>query len=1738
MKHKTIFFLLLLMTLSRLAFGQLFMQNFSSSTDLASGSSPYISPNAAPATPQTGQFTWLNTTASTSVDINAGMLRFQRGNNGGGYLGRNTSLSNPTSLIISFDISVSNTSGASTTTAASLRIGDSFNNNNSSEPNTSVYARLGINILATSGEFQVRDIGASANSATFSGQQKVIMILNKTGAALNYAAPNGTLSTVANNKMDVWVGAISAFDEIDVLTTTVNMNHFKFIYDDRDNSSISLDNFYINTVGGALSSGNYTLGTNGDFQSITNAGGVFNVLNNLGSVATGGYNFQVAADLTAETGVNPLNQISGMSSGNLVRITAASNSRVISGSVSGSVTSLINFNGADFVSIDGGNGGTITGANRMTITNVTNTGQLIQFVNDAQNHTITDCILSGRGNSNNGLVFIAGTTGLNGNDNITIQKCIIQRSNAALRRGVVCTGLSAAITNDNITIQNNDLIDIHEAGNNNIMYAVFTNATNLKVNSNNFYQTANILNTATGATYALFIQIGTNCTGVEIKDNNMGGQAANCGGSPYVFNAITGGITENPIRLYGIRLRDTSINNVSIENNTIANISMAFRRVTGTSANESSFRAIYVTSGTNLSIKNNTIGSLTTNSLSFSNIADATVEAIPIDFIHYNTAGANCAIEGNKLGGAACNLTATNTSLGFAISGIIATNSTAGLSVKSNTIGGTNANSINVNYAVTNLASTNSIVGIITNSTGLNSLTIDGNTLQNFTCNSTSTATAVRGIYQTGSASTEIKNNIISNFTSLSTAPPTPAGTGDLVAVSGISINSSTNTSIKSNTIHTLISSQAASTGTTVAGMLLTGSVNGKIEINQIYNLRNTSAGTTPAAAGIITRDLGSMSIINNMISLGLNTDGTPNVGDAMYIGLWNNFNDLTKITFIYNSIAISGSITNGTKNSYGLLRGDNAGTSISTPVEVINNLFYNERQELGAGSKHFAIGNQVTCNNWGGGCSGIASPCTPTSGGAFLPNYNAFYSANASTIGEWLGASQTFANWQTATQADDKSTVLAASMTFTDLKTGNLHIPNTEFRLNAIALPLYLSPTIILTDYDGDFRRGADIGADEVENTVTFTGVTDDWNNMSNWTPNIVPTCADIAVVPTGKSIKIYASTVAQCYKLLIQSGGQLTLENNTSVLEQCWLNGSVSGFSHNGDVAINASGTLTMNDGKLRVAGNLVQNGNFEKGTGTTELNFDLPTGNICITNHIKSYNVGLNTSDINSSLLTNFHNLTILNSGQTTIAKDVTVGDATTKLGVFDITDGSTFIVNGNKLTLESTLAERTGTITGSTTSKLHILGKGDLIGTLKFTSGGTEDFQEVVMNRIDDGAVKGLAALGNASLQINDFLDLTAGILKTGTIADCSSGGAANLEISITNNNLSNSVKNYNAAGYASTGGWVWGNLRRAITGTGLYSFPVGDGTRYQLFNLDIKNTLVGTSNIVGYFNQCDAPNGTWTANDVRGSVTFVYNNVCIGGYWRMTPDNSPSGLYDAEIFPVNILCSHPAKTIGKSAEGAGVYAFGGSTHVSDTKRTGYTSFSDFSLITTNVFLPVEVISFTATTQKSNALISWETIREKDNDYFEIQKSIDGKNFMTIGIVRGNGTSVSKHSYQFIDSEPHKGVNYYRLKQIDLDGKINYSRMISLYFDNGGEIFSIAPNPTNQLNINITISAKIGNELNIKVIDGLGRSIFAENHVYQAQVIPLKSNETVAKGIYFVVVHNLTTGKVHTKKLIIE
>lgn len=155
---------------------------------------------------------------------------------------------------------------------------------------------------------------------------------------------------------------------------------------------------------------------------------------------------------------------------------------------------------------------------------------------------------------------------------------------------------------------------------------------------------------------------------------------------------------------------------------------------------------------------------------------------------------------------------------------------------------------------------------------------------------------------------------------------------------------------------------------------------------------------------------------------------------------------------------------------------------------------------------------------------------------------------------------------------------------------------------------------------------------------------------------------------------------------------------------------------------------------------------------------------------------------------------------------------------------------------------------------------------------------------------------------------------------------------------------------------------------------------------------------------------------------------------------------------------------------------------------------------------NSTLPVNFLNFCVFKQKETTLVEWSTESESNASYFIVESSNNQLEFKQLSKINASGNSNSLKKYNFIDASPYKGVNYYRLKQVDKDGRFAYSKVRSLHFDRS-EIAIIYPNPTSNI---IFISLKENeNSAHYELYDQQGRSFNRSNIFRSSTTLNLSS-----------------------------
>jgi hypothetical protein len=171
------------------------------------------------------------------------------------------------------------------------------------------------------------------------------------------------------------------------------------------------------------------------------------------------------------------------------------------------------------------------------------------------------------------------------------------------------------------------------------------------------------------------------------------------------------------------------------------------------------------------------------------------------------------------------------------------------------------------------------------------------------------------------------------------------------------------------------------------------------------------------------------------------------------------------------------------------------------------------------------------------------------------------------------------------------------------------------------------------------------------------------------------------------------------------------------------------------------------------------------------------------------------------------------------------------------------------------------------------------------------------------------------------------------------------------------------------------------------------------------------------------------------------------------------------------------------------------------------------------------LPVQLTAFSATATPSRTVrLDWQTASEVNNDYFEVQRSLDGHSFVVAGQVQGNGTSIQAHTYSFVDAAPGAtATHYYRLRQVDLDGTSAFSPVQAVTLAAGSSLVQLAavPNPTTADNLHLSVQyqgqAAVPAVLTVHSL--LGQTLLTQAVTLQPGTTTVSPTAPLAPGAYW-------------------
>jgi len=277
----------------------------------------------------------------------------------------------------------------------------------------------------------------------------------------------------------------------------------------------------------------------------------------------------------------------------------------------------------------------------------------------------------------------------------------------------------------------------------------------------------------------------------------------------------------------------------------------------------------------------------------------------------------------------------------------------------------------------------------------------------------------------------------------------------------------------------------------------------------------------------------------------------------------------------------------------------------------------------------------------------------------------------------------------------------------------------------------------------------------------------------------------------------------------------------------------------------------------------------------------------------------------------------------------------------------------------------------------------------------------------------------------------------------------------------------------------------------------------------------------SSEVAVYSNDSFALNSTnlfvvrYAFNSVSSTDDSVYLYVFTGGVPTSQPANPTAFCYNATA--TDLL------TVGRIAIRQGTSTSAPSLLMSGVR---------VATIWGNAPLPVKLTDFAAKSKDNSVFIYWATSSETNNSHFDVEKSVNGKDFESIGKVKGSANSNQTLKYSFVDNKLNKTA-YYRLKQVDFNGNYEFSKVItpSQSKDFKKEIkLSVLPNPfTNEIFI---ADENNNNEVtSVEIADITGKVKYASRGSGEIRI----NTSEFANGVYFI---RVSQGDISTIKRIIK
>jgi hypothetical protein len=168
---------------------------------------------------------------------------------------------------------------------------------------------------------------------------------------------------------------------------------------------------------------------------------------------------------------------------------------------------------------------------------------------------------------------------------------------------------------------------------------------------------------------------------------------------------------------------------------------------------------------------------------------------------------------------------------------------------------------------------------------------------------------------------------------------------------------------------------------------------------------------------------------------------------------------------------------------------------------------------------------------------------------------------------------------------------------------------------------------------------------------------------------------------------------------------------------------------------------------------------------------------------------------------------------------------------------------------------------------------------------------------------------------------------------------------------------------------------------------------------------------------------------------------------------------------------------------------------------------------------SLILPVRFVSVEAKQKNDDILVKWGIAEENGIKEYGIERSVDGVNFSKIGVLPLTGNNTSQ-SYEWLDTNPATGNNYYRIRATDIDGSYFLSKIVMVKTESNAQGIKVFPNPIRNRQINLQINAKEKGRYTVVLFDFRGQQVIKQEIDHPGGLINqvISFNKLLPGGVY--------------------